>query len=52
MRVVTPPIEDLSDLGEYIEKECEDKATYRLEKATDRSMFFGCSEHPRPELRM
>jgi len=36
MRVVTPPIEDLSDLGEYIEKECEDKATYRLGKSTDR----------------
>lgn len=36
MRVVTPPIEDLSDLGEYIERECEDKTTYRLEKATDR----------------
>lgn len=37
MRVVQPPIDDLSDLGEYIQQECEDKVTYRLEKATDRS---------------
>jgi len=36
MRVVLPPLDDLSDLGEYIQNECEDKTTYRLEKATDR----------------
>lgn len=37
MRVVLPPLDDLSDVGEYIRQECEDKTTYRLEKSTDRS---------------
>jgi len=36
MRVVFPPLDNLDDLGEYIQQECEDKTTYRLEKATDR----------------
>ncbi|CAL8107129.1 unnamed protein product [Orchesella dallaii] len=36
MRVVLPPLDDLSDVGEYIRQECEDKTTYRLEKSTDR----------------
>jgi len=36
MRVVLPPLEDLSDVGEYIRQECENKTTYRLEKSTDR----------------
>ncbi|XP_021960756.1 integral membrane protein 2B isoform X2 [Folsomia candida] len=36
MRVVLPAVDDLSELGEYIQQECEDKTTYRLEKATDR----------------
>ncbi len=40
MRVVLPPLDDLSDVGEYIRQECEDKTTYRLEKSTDRSNFF------------
>lgn len=38
MRVVLPAVDDLSELGEYIQQECEDKTTYRLEKATDRGM--------------
>jgi len=36
MRVVLPPLDDLSDLGDYIQQECEDKTTYRLEKTTNR----------------
>lgn len=40
MRVVLPPLEDLSDVGEYIRQECEDKTTYRLEKSTDRSTYY------------
>lgn len=36
MRVVTPALDDLSGLGEYIKQECLDKATYRLEKSTSR----------------
>jgi len=36
MRVVLPPLDDLSDVGEYIRQECENKTTYRLEKSTDR----------------
>lgn len=39
MRVVLPPLDDLTDVGEYIRQECEDKTTYRLEKSTDRSIF-------------
>lgn len=37
MRVVKPPLDDLSDLGQYIQQECNDKTTYRLEKSTSRS---------------
>jgi integral membrane protein 2B len=36
MRVVLPPLDDLSDLGQYIQQECVDKTTYRLEKSTSR----------------
>ncbi|CAG7834386.1 unnamed protein product [Allacma fusca] len=36
MRVVLPPLEDLSDLGDYIQQECQDKTTYSLEKSTSR----------------
>lgn len=36
MRVVQPPMDDLSDLGEYIRQECMDKIAYRLEKSTQR----------------
>jgi hypothetical protein len=36
MRVLLPAMDDLSDLGEYIQQECEDKTTYRLEKSTAR----------------
>lgn len=41
MRVVLPAMTDLSDLGEYIKKECIDKSVYRLEKSTDRGKFSG-----------
>ena len=34
MRVVYPPLNDLSDLGNYIQQECQDKTTYSLEKST------------------
>jgi integral membrane protein 2B len=36
MRVVLPPLDDLSDLGNYIQQECQDKTTYSLEKSTSR----------------
>jgi hypothetical protein len=42
MRVVTPALDDLSGLGEYIKQECLDKATYRLEKSTSRSKTHQC----------
>lgn len=32
MRVVTPPITDTSEIGEYITSECQDMPIYRLEK--------------------
>jgi len=36
MKVVLPALNDLSDLGQYIQQECLDKSTYRLEKSTAR----------------
>jgi len=38
MRVVYPPLNDLSDLGNYIQQECQDKTTYSLEKSMGRSL--------------
>lgn len=32
MRVVTPPVSDTTDIGQYIASECEDMPIYRLEK--------------------
>lgn len=43
MKVVQPPLDDLSDLGQYIQQECLDKITYRLEKSTSRSKSFSKS---------
>lgn len=32
MRVVTPPLSDMSNIGQYITRECDDKNVYKLEK--------------------
>lgn len=32
MRVVTPPLKDLSDIGVHIMRECQNMQTYALEK--------------------
>jgi len=49
MKVMLPALDDLSDLGEYIMKECEDKTTYRLEKATAR-IYKRAADTPAHEL--
>ncbi|XP_012287167.1 uncharacterized protein LOC105703380 [Orussus abietinus] len=39
MRVVTPPITDMSSVGPYISQECQDLPTYMLEKVNNSNVF-------------
>lgn len=40
MRVVTPPITDTSDIGQYIVSECQNMPIYKLEKYVGGGKWF------------
>lgn len=40
MKVVTPPITDLSVIGTYIARECQDLPTYMLTKVNSNGQYY------------